>query len=235
MFRLQTTTWTCSRCQELQRCLSRYPPRRPVCLGCREKERRPWRLYKRLVETGIPARFRQGEGREDWQRRFQRRWPESLEGWASSYKLLNFWGPAGTGKTGLATILLTEHLEAGGDGFWIRAPKIGEIIKCGMVRGDPQGEESLRRVLEARSLMDRLSSTPLLVLDDLFAGRATAYVRDLMLYIIADRFDALKPTVITTMLSPSRLLELEPSLTSRLAAGLVLGLQGPDRRLEGKF
>ena len=80
------------------------------------------------ADAGIPERYR-GLTRESWSAHFQRPWPEALERWTGTPHWLALWGPTGTGKTGLATVLLAEHLRTGRRGRWISGPELARRIQ----------------------------------------------------------------------------------------------------------
>lgn len=72
-----------------------------------------------------------------------------------------------------------------------------------------------------------------LVVDDVGASPPTPWVLDALYLLANERRGWKRPTVWTTHHPPERLRDvLSPAIASRLLGGLVLSLDGPDRRLE---
>lgn len=114
-------------------------------------------------------------------------------------------GPVGVGKTSLACALAYE---AGLPGAYWSARDIAQA------RSDEIGSGGPSRL--ARTL----SETPLLIVDDLGAGRQHDYVLEVVREIVERRYDASRPVVVTTNLSPqAQRMLLGERTESRLAAG----------------
>lgn len=102
------------------------------------------------------------------------------------------WGDCGTGKTGLAVSALKQRIVGGGWGMFVTVPELLDWLR-------PQGERgALRRPDVA---LERVSSTPLLVLDDLGAERITDWARERLFLVVNHRHDHILPTVFTSNFS----------------------------------
>jgi len=213
------TYWPCSRCGEEQITFGPLSADR-LCHTCYSVlfDDRPFTE----ADAGIPPRYR-GLTRESWSRHFQRPWPEALKAWAGEPHWLAIWGPTGTGKTSLATVLLAEHLRTGRRGRWISGPELAHRIRLDFAHA----EETIAPLLV----------TSLLVLDEPILGSWDWYMERLTL-ITRIRDERGLPTIITAQLLPELLLtsslEAPPPLLSRWLSGLQLPLTGDDVRLMEK-
>jgi len=126
-------------------------------------------------------------------------------------------GNVGTGKTHAAVALSRMVHEAGGSLMFRSALALVDDLK-------PGGDERA---------MDRALSVNLLLLDDLGYERHTDFAADRVSRVITDRYDACRPTIVTSNLSPEALEgEVGPRIWSRLFHGaLRLKVAGTDRRL----
>jgi DNA replication protein DnaC len=151
-------------------------------------------------------------------------WPAAqLHEFGSRRHLCTVFGPVGTGKTHLATAILGEWLLAGGRGLWREASSAIESIKRGLAAGN------------ADRLVDELKSPlHLLVLDDLLTEQGTDWSEFLLSHVLRYRQGRQLPTVITANVTDLVDLDaIEPRLSSRCGAGIVIGLTGRDWRTEG--
>jgi len=118
-------------------------------------------------------------------------------------KGLFLFGPAGTGKTHLA-VKIAQELE---DTRFVKIPKLLLSLKANF---DGQGYEN-------EQIIERLSKTPILILDDLGAEKASEWVAETLYILIDDRYGNMKPTVFTSNYSPSELAErLGDRIVSRI-------------------
>lgn len=114
-----------------------------------------------------------------------------------------FFGPAGTGKTHLA-VKIAQEVE--GTRF-VKVPKLLLSLKANF---DGQGYEN-------EQIIQRLANTPILILDDLGAEKATEWVAETLYILIDERYGNMKPTVITSNFSLSELAErLGDRIVSRI-------------------
>ncbi len=213
------TPWRCSRCGEDQVAFGRLPADL-LCYTCHDA------LRSRFSEAdaGIPERYR-GLTREGWTAHFQRPWPAALERWTDSPHWVALWGPTGTGKTGLATVLLAEHLRTGRRGRWVSGPELARRIQCDFA--------------SAEDVIAPLLVTSLVVLDEPLSGPAADWYIDRLVLITRARDDRGLPTLVTSQLLPELLLNATaatpPPLLSRWLSGLRIHdeLAGEDVRLRG--
>lgn len=182
-----------------------------VCHDChtaaqeaeREARRRPLDRNTALERAGVPPRLRRVEFREPKQ------WPEHSTGmrlaaWSGEPELLTLSGPTDTGKSTLAAELLWRQ----GGGRWVVAADV-----AGVAIREP---ERYRELATASTL----------VVDEL--GRrhdkgAWEYVHAL----VAERWDWLRPTIVTTNASLAWLSQdaQHPALARRLRDGWWVQLE----------
>ncbi len=115
---------------------------------------------------------------------------------------LLFMGPPGTGKTHLSVAALRGLIERGFEGTFFNFLTLIDQIKAGW----NEESEAMDRAAY-RLAMD----TPILVLDDLGAHRATAFVEDVVAAIFTHRCNNRLATIVST-----NLLDSEPHTTSTL-------------------
>lgn len=159
--------------------------------------------YRFAVEVDLPANVSAWNPAEQW--------------------ALIFHGPNGSGKTTLATAAWLAHGD--GNSIWLSAKALAQRLR-----------ESVRT--GSASPAKTLAECPLLLLDDFRAverndGQATAFIADELEYILTERDNWLRPTILT-MDKP--ISGLGPRLASRLSApyALPILLDGKDRRKEGR-
>jgi hypothetical protein len=210
------TPWICSQCGEDQVAFSRVPEAR-LCHTCLDAQRPPAFTE---ADAGIPRLYR-GLTRQTWAARFRRPWPKDLESWTGEPRWLALWGPTGTGKTGIATVLLAEHLRTGERGRWISGPELSRRIQ--------------RDLAAAEDVIAPLLVTSLLVLDEPLTGAATDWYMERLLLITRTRDESCLPTIVTNQLLPELLRNptaaTPPPLLSRWLSGLRIRTAGTDVRL----
>ncbi|MFU8796717.1 MAG: ATP-binding protein [Dehalococcoidia bacterium] len=105
-------------------------------------------------------------------------------------------GPGGSGKTHLACAVANRRLAAGKPVFYICAADLLDHLRLAFSpTSDTTHDE----------LFDQVKNVPLLVLDDLMLGSATAWARDKLEQLLNHRFNARLATVITTDTPPERM------------------------------
>ena len=211
------THWTCSQCGEDQLAFGRVPEER-LCYSCEDARRTATAFTE--ADAGIPKLFR-GLTRESWAAYFQRPWPAALESWTGEPSWLALWGPTGTGKTGIATVLLAEHLRTGRRGRWFSGPELSRRIQ--------------RDLTAVEDVIAPLLVTPLLVLDEPLTGAAADWYMERLLLITRTRDENCLPTIVTNQLLPELMREKNaatpPPLLSRWLSGLRVRTTGKDARL----
>lgn len=235
--------FTCPGCGGSFRSLHGEPEPGRLCTSCAVPALASAPLAREvdpLEAAGVPRRFRRGWSLEQWRSAFGAV-PPALGEWAGEPPLVLLWGNAGTGKTGMGTLLLSRLVGESRVGFWIRGQALLRALKGSIGLGP--GPEAHLAEAERRALQHRALHAPGLVVDDLFAGQArqgsgetyvSPWVLGEVLEILAHRYDEELPTLVTTMLRPPQLAQIDYSLFSRLtdASGLQVELTGPDRRQE---
>ncbi len=209
--------WICRQCHEDQVAFGAIPADL-LCHTCHDAQRAATAFTE--ADAGIPKLLR-GLTRESWSTHFERPWPQALEHWTGTPRWVAMWGPTGTGKTGIATILLAEHLRTGRRGRWISGPELARRIQ--------------RDLIVSEEVIAPLLVTPLLVLDEPLSGAAADWYMERLILITRTRDESCLPTVITSQVLPELLRNpnaaMPPSLLSRWLSGLHVRTGGTDVRL----
>lgn len=148
----------------------------------------------------------------------------AIERWAEGHNLF-IHGPAGTGKTYAAVAMLRDFVtRTGSQGKLYRVPELMSDLRVAAGRHEDD------------ALVDGISGSAALVIDDLGVGRASEFVLE-NLYLIIDRWycDEKKNLIITSNLSLGDLsARLDDRIASRIAGMCdVIELVGDDRRIKG--
>jgi hypothetical protein len=216
------THWSCSRCGEEQIAFAALPEDL-LCHACHEAQAALTRFTE--TDAGIPERYR-NLTREGWAACFRRPWPAAVAAWVGVPHWIAIWGPTGTGKTGLATVLLAEHLRTGRRGRWISGPELSRRIQ--------------RDFTAAEEVIAPLLATSLLVLDEPLTGASADWYTERLLLITRTRDERGLPTIVTSQVLPELLAEeaptVPPPILSRWLSGLHLTdeLGSKDIRLQGE-
>ena len=204
------TRWNCSRCGEEPIAFVPLPEDR-LCHACHDAQAARSRFTE--ADAGIPERYRKLT-RASWSACFQRPWPAVVESWTDVPHWLAIWGPTGTGKTGLATVLLAEHLRTGKRGRWISGPELSRRIQ--------------RDFTAVEEVIAPLLSTSLLVLDEPLTGASADWYTERLLLITRTRDDRGLPTIVTSQLLPELLAEPAPTVPPPILSRWLSGLHVKD-------
>ena len=200
-------------------------------------------LADRLGAAGVPARYRQGFGRSWWVEQFGTP-PPKLAAWTPAAGDLVLWGNRGTGKTGYAAIAVAELLTSGAvqTAFWLRMNEFNETLELAQAGSRGGGAAGFRAVEAAAEMRRTAIDSQLLVLDELKPARRTAnaaasasapWIVERIYDLLAARYDAMRPTIITTNATPTELAAQAEAMASRALAGAtVVKLAGGDRRAQ---
>lgn len=119
-----------------------------------------------------------------------------------------FTGSVGTGKSTLAMLIAAEAMRRGVQVAVYRTPALLAQLRRSLDADHPQ---------ELGQLIDRLSSVPLLVLDDLGAERSSDWVLEQLYVIIDSRWTEQRSLVVATNLDDQMLVDqLGPRIASRI-------------------
>ena len=137
-------------------------------------------------------------------------------------------GAPGTGKTHLAVAILRElvresKIRRDTHARFVPVPELLAEIRASYRDNGP----------DERDIMNRYSGLPYLVLDDLGAEKTTEWSITTLYLIIDRRYRDERPTIVTTNLTLDQIaVTLSERISSRLASGKVITLQGPDYRVK---
>jgi DNA replication protein DnaC len=140
------------------------------------------------------------------------------------YPGLYLFGNCGTGKTHLAAAITRDLLLTGQPVTFTCVPRL-----CFEVRKVFDGDLKITE----HNAIKAYTSCEYLVLDDLGAEKPTEWVKKTLGYIIYERDNMFKPTIITSNLSLDEIAShIDPRISSRIAGmGRIIHVQGPDWRL----
>lgn len=139
-------------------------------------------------------------------------------------------GPCGTGKTHLATVLMRE---------WMRGRKLNSrsfplFFVVPVLYADIKGTFGDGAIFSEDYYIAECLSRPLIVLDDLGAGKMTDYLRDVLYRIIDGRYRKKRQTIVTSNLSLDDIADkIDDRIASRLCGmGPVISLGDEDWRVK---
>jgi DNA replication protein DnaC len=197
-----------------------------LCKACRSLIHIKENITKHLEKAGVPPRylncsfetFKIGiEARQYY--KICREYVAEPEG------NLFLYGAYGTGKTHLAVAIARELLLQGKTLLFTSVPRLLFDIRKAFNR-DADDTEAF--------YIDKYSTCPFLILDDFGQEKSTEYARQTLDYIIYERDNHLRPTVITSNFSLDEITEkMNGRISSRLAGmGKVVLFKGYDYRLQ---
>lgn len=118
-------------------------------------------------------------------------------------------GGVGCGKSHLAVAILREVIFKGYSGLYYNSPDLLRDIRATFDRNSEITEDDL---------LEEVTTTDLLVFDDVGAENSTQFVLDRFYLVINERYEACKPVIVTTNLN---LEELENRLGERIVSRLL--------------
>ena len=153
-----------------------------------------------------------------------------LQAWPSHRRRgegLYLWGLVGSGKTHTAAVLVNELVEEHlVETLFLNLPEVAARLR-----------ESLREQggTDGAGLIDHMKRVELLVLDDLGVERPSAWTGEMLYRVIDERWRTRRPMIVTSNLSPARLVRrYRPQIVSRLEGCCrPLELRARDRRTRG--
>ena len=235
----ETCTYTVANCHECRyngeafiakRYTDEYFAKLPAC-GKFNVQRQQKRTEKLLGQSGIGERFRsrtfdtfrvstKTQSAFDICRAFCKILQENPK--AKGIMLV---GSYGCGKTHLAAAILQEVAEAGIAGLFVVVTELLAKIRATFDSRDGSAEE----------IIERAKNTPLLILDDIGAEKASEWTQEQLYRIVNFRYEHLLPTVITTNCDGA---QLEMALGRRIVSRLIemttpVKVQAADYRMAG--
>ncbi len=172
---------------------------------------------RRLRDARIPARF-QNKSLDSFSARdrFRKQLVHGARAYISGFtfaqeypKGLFMSGQVGCGKSHLAVAILRGVIEKGYSGLYYNSPDLLRDIRATFSDASPLTEDDL---------LEEVTTTDLLVFDDVGAENATGFVLDRFYLIINERYEGCKPLIITTNLD---LESLENRLGKRIVSRLL--------------
>ncbi len=218
-------------------------PATVACSWCGDSGRDAGSTSPCVCDAGYAIRAAD-ERRATWERRMPRRVrgfrlssapdqdaARAVAGWLAAKPwetggTLAILGPTGTGKTALGVAALREAHEAG---VAVAMVNVGEWVDLMRPSDDPEAR------LEQDAMERRAKRTALLLLDDLGAERATEYVVGRIYAVCNGRYDADKPTIVTSNYDHAGLLErYDARIVDRLwERSVAVVVAGPNLRRVG--
>ena len=131
-------------------------------------------------------------------------------------------GPVGIGKTHLSCAVVNSLIQ---QKRYVRFRTTVGLLKQIKETFGPKSGATEEQIIW------RLTTTPLLVLDDIGVERPTDWVKEIIYYIIDERYNSLLPILATSNYSLGELSEkLDDRIASRLSEGRIMKLDGRDYR-----
>jgi len=146
-----------------------------------------------------------------------------LRAWPPEEPFLTLMGEPGRGKSQLACLMLAEAYEQ----HHVRGQFWGVVEILDRIKATFDEDERFETTERA---MGELIGWPLLVIDDLGAGRATEWSEERLYVVVNARHEAMRPTIVTANPSGPGWEKLHPRLKSRVL-GNTVRLVGADRRI----
>lgn len=141
--------------------------------------------------------------------------------WPPPKPFLLLFGEKGTGKTHLAVGMLRAIFERHGmrGVFW---PTV-DLIDRYRAASNPDRATETVEAIDAE-----LRRTPVIVLDDYGAEKATEFAAERVFRLVDERYREMRPLIVTTN---TYLPQMDSRVSSRLTSGLMAQFDMPDQRL----
>jgi DNA replication protein DnaC len=153
--------------------------------------------FESIAQNGISGR---GEQQELFKKAYEaaRLFAAEPKGWFVMV------GPSGSGKTYLAAAIANQRIKQGQPAFFQTVPDLLDHLRSAYAPGSE---------LSYDELFDKVSNTPLLILDDLGVQNSTTWAKEKLDQLLNHRYIHELPTVITTSIPVT---ELDERVRTRL-------------------
>jgi DNA replication protein DnaC len=200
-----------------------------ICRQCRKLQHIRQNIETYLKQSGIPLKYLKCAFENfrliDENRKCYAACRQYLLQPKLDYPGLYLYGKCGTGKTHLSVAIARELLLKGQQVCFTSVPGLCFDIRKA-ITGDVKFSE--------QTAIKNYISCDYLVLDDLGVEKPTEWAKKTLNYIIYERDNNFKPTIITANLSLDDIAnQIDKRISSRIAGmGQVIRVQGPDWRLK---
>ena len=143
----------------------------------------------KLGERFKKRNFNSFEVNDDNRNAYQmsKKYVEEFEKFKETGRGLLFFGNYGTGKTHLAAAVLQNVIKKGYTGVFMSVPELISKIRASWSNDENEGD-----------MIDIISETDLVVMDDLGAENTKDWVKERLFVILNRRYEAMLPTIFTT-------------------------------------
>lgn len=223
---METKTYKCPECEDLE-----YIPKIidgvEVMVECTCKAKRDHE--RALARSGILDKFKSKNFGNFVETQTNKDIKNACIGYVKSKayvetKSLMILGQVGSGKTHLAMAIANNLLAKGVEVKYIDYRAFMTQIKQSITDKD-----------EYQELIESVKRAEVLYVDDLYKGKVTESDINIMFEIINSRYLADMPVIVTSELGPSKLIEIDEGIASRLmemAEEYMLISKGANKRLE---
>jgi len=185
------------------------------CLDTVSTKKRKEKCLDVMAKAGIPKKFINIISDKDYDK------------YVDDKKGVYLWGETGTGKTVMASSIIREYIiKYGGKIKYISSPKM--IMEL---------QDSYKNDKESPvDILKKLSRVDILFIDDLGAEKLTEFVRQSIYFLINEREQWERPTIITSNYSLSEIdVYIDKRISSRIAGMCsIVKVGGDDLRLKPK-
>jgi len=116
------------------------------------------------------------------------------------------YGPTGTGKTFLSKLLHNELLRGFNDSCFVKAVDLALILRKASISREGTGD-----------IIQEFRCCDTLIIDDFGTQKNTEFIKEAIFSVLDARYDNKRRTIITTNMTMTDVIEVDPRLQSRLS------------------